>query len=260
MYVGAFISLILLSNIKYQCLAIVEKASLDGNRQYHTDLEKAMRAYINEHRTEFLPEGVDAALADQEAAAEEALFSPTSPTGLIGPKSAKDLEGRGLQWALDTFKGTSKVAKDSFSGAIDILTDSFSDLWSTSSTTAILYVVISVLVLSNLWTLRMVGKQEEVGRRKATERKDAERDRWIEDAVQSFIKVQQGIQNAGVVPSPVASSGPSSTAVITPPAALQGASEQTLKQWTEEMTAISQAADELETRIARLKLSLQSVD
>ncbi|KWU42122.1 hypothetical protein RHOSPDRAFT_6244, partial [Rhodotorula sp. JG-1b] len=38
---------------------IIEKSAIEGQKQYHSDLEKAMRAYIATHRNEFVEEGQD---------------------------------------------------------------------------------------------------------------------------------------------------------------------------------------------------------
>ncbi|KAI0299890.1 hypothetical protein BC826DRAFT_1102546 [Russula brevipes] len=86
---------------------------------------------------------------------------------------------RELQWAYDTFEGA---------------------LASTTST--ILYFAIAFLVLSNLWTLTLVGNREEVRRRKE------ERDKWIERVVTArWEKFAVGRQRDAPAP-PVADSLP----------------------------------------------------
>ena len=96
---------------------IIEKSAIDGQKQYHTDLEKAMRTYIQEHQSEFLPEGVQAAAV---ADIEEAEALSTEVDLLLDEKHTPTLEelkqrerernARGLQWAWDTFDGAYQVA------------------------------------------------------------------------------------------------------------------------------------------------------
>ncbi|KAG8688616.1 hypothetical protein FRC11_005138 [Ceratobasidium sp. 423] len=55
--------------------SIIDKSAIDGQKQYHTDLEKAMRSYISAHRAEFVPDGVT---EDPDAL--------SCPNGSIGPQ------------------------------------------------------------------------------------------------------------------------------------------------------------------------------
>lgn len=112
--------------------AIIDKSCLDGQRTYSGELERAMRAYINEHRTEFLPEGIDVAEAETVAAAEAEASATEAATGGDAPgmdndgsQRRQDVERRGLQWALDTFESAAKLTGQSFWGLVDIL----GDLW-----------------------------------------------------------------------------------------------------------------------------------
>ena len=43
----------------YKVISIIERSAIDGQKVYHSDLEKAMRLYIQEHQSEFLPEGIE---------------------------------------------------------------------------------------------------------------------------------------------------------------------------------------------------------
>lgn len=131
-------------------VAIIDKSAIDGQKQYHTDLEKAMRNYIAAHRTEFVPEdvGEDAAAAiDDALAAADTTISPENTQSKAD--RARETELRGLQWLLDTFTGASNVAKDSFWGAVDLIGDLVSDM----PGTALLGVVIAVLLITNIWTM-----------------------------------------------------------------------------------------------------------
>ncbi|KAG8870950.1 hypothetical protein FRB97_009220 [Tulasnella sp. 331] len=138
--------------------SIIDKSCLDGQRTYSADLEKAMRAYINVHRTEFLPEGIDAAeaetvAAEAEASAIEATAGADVP-GVDNDGSRRvEVERRGLQWALDTFESAAKLTAQSFWGLVDIL----GDLWEMGGGSAgngkVWWgVLIFGLVLMNFWT------------------------------------------------------------------------------------------------------------
>lgn len=141
---------------------IIERSCIDGQKTYHTSLERSMRRYIAENKTEFFPDGLDA-----EGALDDALVSgetPPPPPPLPGPelssediRKAKEKERsqRGLQWALDTAEGTAKVAHQSFWGAIELIKDT----WESSSMTAVLWFVVVGLLLSNVWTYFRAGRK-----------------------------------------------------------------------------------------------------
>lgn len=143
---------------------------------YHTALEKAVRGYITEHQSEFLPEGVDAA-----ALAPEPIAAPDEGTSSKerDPKQREhERNQRAYQWAWDTFEGASSVASQSIKGALELLRDA----WDQSSSTTILYFVIVLLVTSNIYTYVQMGKQEELGKRKAMQG-TGEREKWIRGLV-----------------------------------------------------------------------------
>ncbi|RPD82737.1 hypothetical protein L226DRAFT_541858 [Lentinus tigrinus ALCF2SS1-7] len=160
---------------------IIEKSCIDGQKAYHVDLEKAMRDYIHANRAEFVPDGVDVAEVEQAQA------TPTEVPGTPGRAQSEDevrkereheRNQRSLQWAYDTFDGAFKVAKQSTEGALELIRDA----WDQSSSTTILYFVIVFLVISNIWTLSIMGNREEVGRRKETKKME-EREKWVQGIV-----------------------------------------------------------------------------
>ena len=238
----------------------------DGQLGYYKALEAAMRKYIAENRKEFLPEGVDAAAADQEAEVEEAALSPAVAehtkliTGLGLPTPAQSASSRGLQWALDTFEGASKVAKDSFTGALDIIGDAISGLDTTSVTitrTSILTVTVIVLLISNVYTILTMGEREAKGRRKALEKRGEEREKWVGEAVRAFIEAQRSMNEAAMSTTSLSSLG-----VATP---MLGASASmpvptALEDVKAEIKSLVEAADALERRIAVLKNQLEELD
>ncbi|KIJ54183.1 hypothetical protein M422DRAFT_64311 [Sphaerobolus stellatus SS14] len=133
---------------------IIEKSCLDGQKTYHASLERAMRKYINEHKSEFVPQGFVAEEVEVPNAPP-----PLSPGGAVSEEDVrkakeKERNARGLQWAWDTAEGTAKVAQQSFWGAIELIRDA----WDASETSAILWFVVVGLVLSNVWTWLRVGK------------------------------------------------------------------------------------------------------
>ncbi|TDL20919.1 GRAM-domain-containing protein [Rickenella mellea] len=227
--------------------SIIEKSALDGQKTYHADLERAMRSYINEHRTEFIPDGVD--VADAEPLAEAIVESPlpvTPGTAVPLTPGSADAEKqrehernqRGLQWAWDTLMGAWKVAKQSTTGALDLI----SDAWDQSSSTTILIFVIVVLVLSNLWTLMMVGKREEIGRRKEL-RKVAERERWVQGVVAALWEEMA----AGRGPHPQVQSDGALIPKVS-------------SDWRDEVGEINLALDAVEERVKRIRKGLQELD
>ena len=236
----------------------------DGQLGYYKALEAAMRKYIAENRKEFLPEGVDAAVADQEAEVEEAALSPTVAeqtkliTGLGVPTPAQSASSRGLQWALDTFEGASKVAKDSFTGALDIIGDAISGLDASSvNRTTILTVTVIVLLISNVYTILTMGEREAKGRRKALEKRGEEREKWVGEAVRAFIEAQRSMNEAAM-----STPSPPSLGVATP--ALEASPTMpvptALADVRAEVKSLVEAADALERRIAVLKNQLEELD
>lgn len=146
---------------------IIERSCIDGQKVYHSNLERAIRAYITDHKSEFIPKDADGQVIEEAAAV---LAQPASPTNAVEVRSSEDIRiakgkersQRGLQWALDTVEGTAKVAQHSFTGAIELIKDT----WESSSTTAVLWFVVVGLVLSNIWTYFRAGRIEAAARRK----------------------------------------------------------------------------------------------
>ncbi|KAF9225242.1 GRAM-domain-containing protein [Gyrodon lividus] len=163
---------------------LIEKSAIEGQKVYHSDLDKAMRMYIQEHQSEFVPEGLD----PTAIAPVEPITPVVEPNGggldaaISGEEARKarerDRNRRGLQWAYDTFDGAYNVARRSTTGALELVKEA----WDQSSSTTILWFIIVLLVFSNLWTLMLVGKREEVGRRKEAKRAE-EREQWVQGVV-----------------------------------------------------------------------------
>jgi hypothetical protein len=167
-----------------------------------------MRAYIRQHQSEFVPEGVDpaavaAAAPDPDTPALDAQASSKGkPSALSESERERERNRRGLQWAWDTFEGAYQVAHRSTTGALELIRDA----WDQSTSTTILYFVIVLLVLSNLWTLMRMGTREEAGRRKEMRRME-EREQWVQGVVKGLWEEM----NAGKMGYPVGTLGPGNT-------------------------------------------------
>lgn len=201
-----------------------------------------MRMYIQEHQIEFIPEGVDPCAV---APVEPLTPVEVSEFGLVLGASdedawkarERDRNRRGLQWAYETFDGAYTVAVRSTMGAIELVKEA----WDQSSSTTILWFVIVALVFSNLWTLSLVGKREEAGRRKEA-KKAVERERWVQEVVHSIWEEMSsgGTRTGGSVPGLP--------------------SESVVSDWREEVAGLRTTLDAVEERVRVIRESLNVLD
>ncbi|KAH8094693.1 hypothetical protein BXZ70DRAFT_947114 [Cristinia sonorae] len=233
---------------------IIEKSCIDGQKAYHAELDKAMREYIHQHQSEFIPEGVNVAEMEEETEIQ----SPTSDTPKtptlgntpLDPRKIREKERnqRGLQWAWDTFEGAFGVARRSTEGAFELV----SDAWDQSSSVTILYFVIVVLVISNIWTLTMMGKREEAGRRKEMKRAE-EREKWVQN-------VMSGLWEELAASKAAASAAANSASAILPlPTALPTGTPGT-PGWQEEIQELNSALDAIDARVSGLRDRIKDLD
>lgn len=223
--------------------AIIEKSAIDGQKTYHLELEAAMRNYIQEHQSEFIPEGVDASVLPEVAPSPNLGATSTSGEKLSSEEANKRREQernqRGLQWAWDTFEGASQVAIRSTKGALELIRDA----WEQSSSTTIMWFVIVALVISNLWSLILMGSREEVGRRKEMKKME-EREKWVQGVVTALWdelgRQQKEVSKEGVTWSP-------GTVPASPTA------------WKKEVGEMRSVLDQLEERVRLLKENLKEV-
>lgn len=229
---------------------IIEKSCIDGQKSYQNELEKGMREYIHQHQSEFVPEGTTATIEEVEAAVcADVPKTPTQEKHLLSAEDdakarERERNRRSLQWAYDTFEGAFKVAKQSTEGAIDLIVDA----WDQSSSTTILYFIIVFLVLSNIWTLTMMGSREEAGRRKEA-KKVEEKEKWVQGVVTAIWDELNG----AVRPMPPPSSAPALGESIVRAGAVG-------LDWKEEVREMSKLLDAVDERVQRIRQSLKDLD
>ncbi|KAH9030289.1 hypothetical protein EDB84DRAFT_1588689 [Lactarius hengduanensis] len=264
---------------------IIEKSAIEGQKTYQTELVRAMRRYIQEHQTEFIPAGLDpAAIAEAVKEPSSSLETQALAGGVAGEGDDKTREPkrdqRGLQWAYDTFEGALSVGRQSAAGAIELLRDAWESQFSpppssasttttttssappstatarylSSSTSTVLYAVIAVLVLSNLWTLTLVKKRDEAAHRKDSPRTRPveEREKWVQGIVTALWRELE----AGRQPSGASSS--SSEGFQSPPFVPPGM--RLPEHWREEVAELGRALDTVEERVRAVRQSLAELD
>ena len=212
-----------------------------------------MREYIHAHDAEFVPEGVDVAVVESTAAAESAAVSasvphtPITPTAMDARKEREhERNQRSLQWAYDTLAGAARVGRQSAEGAIELVRDA----WDQSSSTTILYFAIVFLVVSNLWTLALMGGREEAGRRKEM-KKTEERERWVQGIVSALW--EEMVATRGALAGGAGVAGVGGVAPL-PHAGAEGV------DWRDEVGAITAQLDLIEQRVLRIREGLQELD
>lgn len=230
---------------------IIERSAIEGQKVYHSDLEKAMRAYISEHQSEFIPEGVDPAElvpVIPPPAAETATTKATAAEIAQDPKKReRERNQRAFQWAWDTFEGARSVASQSTKGALELIRDA----WDQSTSTTILIFVIVILIMSNIYTWLKMGSREELGRRKEI-RKMEDREQWIQGVVTALWDELAAGKGAPVglgVPPAKTPAVPSNIA----------AELDAIADWKGEVASLVKTLDGVEERIRRLRGTLHSL-
>ncbi|EIW63829.1 uncharacterized protein TRAVEDRAFT_109519 [Trametes versicolor FP-101664 SS1] len=229
---------------------IIENSALAGQKTYHVELEKSMRSYIHDHASEFIPEGVDVTVVE-EAETQQQAEVPQSPLphtpSQDEARKARETERnqRSLQWAYDTFDGAYTVARRSTEGALELIRDA----WDQSSSTTILWFFIVGLLVSNIWTLTLMGTREEVGRRKEM-RKTEEREKWVQGVVTALweeLLTTRGNHMGGA--------GGASAVPTFPPLVRPASGE-----WREELGQITGQLDLIEQRVREIRGTLGQLE
>jgi hypothetical protein len=255
-------------------------------------LEKAMRLYIQEHQSEFLPEGIEPVVL------LEGLSETISVNGGVQPdsrltedefkKRERERNQRGLQWAWDTFEGASQVAKQSTQGALELVRDA----WDQSSSTTILWFVIVILALSNVWTLMRIGVSRDEASRRLESRKVEEREKWVQSIVtalweelatgnkdghvlaETVFQHRESLSSTDVYPTPIIIShdddahvettvAPEATMSVVIPMetpVLETTLPGELKGWKEELEQLQGTLDAVEQRVKVIRESLKNLD
>ncbi|RSH81505.1 hypothetical protein EHS25_006862 [Saitozyma podzolica] len=142
---------------------IIEKSAIDGQKQYHEDLESGMRTYIKEHATEFAsPDGVE----DEAPAEETKQEQPPTEAQAYADQARRERHERDftyMQGALDSVSTGVGFIFSGLKALFEALRDVLSD--SPMSKESIMGTVILVLLLSNLYTYYAYSGTTRMGKR-----------------------------------------------------------------------------------------------
>lgn len=142
---------------------IIEKSAIDGQKQYHEDLESGMRTYIKEHATEFAsPDGVE----DEAPAEETKQEQPPTEAQAYADQARRERHERDftyMQGALDSVSTGVGFIFSGLKALFEALRDVLSD--SPMSKETIMGTVILVLLLSNLYTYYAYSGTKRSGKR-----------------------------------------------------------------------------------------------
>jgi hypothetical protein len=247
-------------------VGIIERSCIDGQKTYHADLEKAMRAYISAHSSEFIPEGLDPNLvtapSPDGAPSDPSGNPPKSPTEstkdalTLSREREKERNQRAFQWAYDTFDGARSVAIKSTKGALELVKDA----WDQNSTTTVLIFFIVGLCLSNLYTWLFLsgvpsGVKREMERLKRVEREalaaglgGMEKEKWVRGVVEAVIDEVGGSKKDDAVASVVAAVGAGASA-----GASSEESPKTQLSAKEEMELVLKMIHDAEQRLEKIR-------
>ncbi|CUA74139.1 putative membrane protein C20F10,07 [Schizosaccharomyces pombe 972h-] [Rhizoctonia solani] len=114
--------------------AVIDRSAIDGQKQHHQDLEKAMRKHIAAHRSEFIPQGA----AIQEAEATNGAITPDETLEVKSQTSSPTQETSQIAAILQLIR---QLAQDAFTQIKEI------------PSTHALGLLVLVLALSNIWSL-----------------------------------------------------------------------------------------------------------
>jgi hypothetical protein len=130
-------------------IGIIDKSAIEGQKQYHNDLDKGMRAHMKSHPTEFFPEGTAADLDEVEA--ENQKLSDAEKYAAQTRKNRQNQDYSALQGALDSVLSGIKAIFGGLWTAIRSISDLL-NLGDEGSKVVILGLLVLVLVASNVYT------------------------------------------------------------------------------------------------------------
>lgn len=222
---------------------IIERSCIDGQKTYHADLEKSMRAYIHAHRSEFLSEGQDAEVAsiDEDTASLEEQREVDQ--GRRPSMSAAAAESTASD---NPFLRTIRPVLDLASGVGEL----FGGM---SPVSAGLSFIVAFLVLSNMWTLSSRPKDDGAARMTSgIARAPASRSTGRRNPDEIALAVRGALHDYFALHPPPA---PTAAAVVDSDPA-----EDTLLDPAKEAVAIAAVLEELEARMAKLRGALAELE
>lgn len=205
-----------------------------------------MRAYIHQHRSEFLEEGqaADVDLSDEEASVEEGGWTPDATAGGAEASSVR-AEDAGAFGALTRAFPLLQPVVDIFSSVGELVGGLIGGL---SLTSGAITFVIGLLLLSNLWTLSRRpatpsrARLDHASSTPSSHRTPDEVADAVRDVLQDYFALKTPL------PPP-----PRAAAPVTP-------SEEAVVDPAIEAKELAGLLDELEGRLARLRRSLSELD
>jgi len=240
---------------------IIDRASIDGQKQYYKDLDIAIRKYIKEHASEFREEG-DEEDADEAIAgnAEAGIDSEKAKEGEADASSSPDGDAKeGLAKYLDIAGDIASTIFDTLSDVVGTVADMAGGA---SPSVLILGFVVFLLVVSNLWALTSSSSRDPLDpHRLRTTRKSSK-------AAKSTYRDHQEADQAHVVAIAVrevlrdyfepASGGPLAAARV---GSYDGQSPKLASQDPlQEIQTLVGLLDEVEGRVAQLREQLRSAN
>lgn len=138
--------------------SVIDKASIDGQKQYYGDLEKEVRKYIQEHPDQFKEEGDEEDEEDeQDAKAVADTGAGTGSTTAEEKKNSSDSTGANPTERKSESGGVLDQVMDIASTIGSTLGDVIGSLSELSPSMLILGSVVVLLVLTNIWALSSSG-------------------------------------------------------------------------------------------------------
>ncbi|CAE6537054.1 unnamed protein product [Rhizoctonia solani] len=113
---------------------VIDRSAIDGQKQHHQDLEKAMRKHIAAHRSDFIPKGV----AIQEVESANGATTPSEASHIKLQESSPAHETSQIMAVVQLVR---QIAQDAFAQIKQI------------PSTHALSLLVLVLALSNIWSL-----------------------------------------------------------------------------------------------------------
>ncbi len=169
---------------------IIEKSAIDGQKQYHDDLDAGIRSYIKEHASEFVGAG---GVEDEATTAEEDKANQPSEAEAYAAQQRKerlDKDQTYLQWALDMVMSGFGIVGTGLKTAGEAMSDM------SGGKEAVLGLLITLLVLSNIWTYYSVksGEGAEMRRAKRLGGRSGMGDEEVAEALRMVLQGQMGGQ------------------------------------------------------------------